>query len=127
MKAPTSSDSCVSNAIFHCSQDSGRCNSGEVNWNWKVPHFSLGMLSHPNPASESRSTTSFSLGLCDSSSFPSTTHIKMSSTTTKEHRKSVAFSEGTTVVSSEGEVTKVNGTSDKASAESHSMYSILYI
>lgn len=50
----------------------------------------------------------------------------MSSTTTKEHRKSVAFSEGTTVVSSDGEVTKVNGTSDKASAESHSMYSILY-
>ena len=42
----------------------------------------------------------------------------------KEHRKSVAFSEGTTVVSSEGEVTKVNGTSDKTSAESHtaSMY-----
>ena len=39
--------------------------------------------------------------------------------TTKEHRKSVAFSEGTTVLNSDGEVTKVNGTSDKASADSH--------
>lgn len=37
----------------------------------------------------------------------------------REPRKSVAFSEDTTVVSSNGEVTEVNGTSDKASAESH--------
>ena len=36
------------------------------------------------------------------------------------HRKSVAFSEDTTVVSSNGEVTEVNGTSEKTSAESHS-------
>lgn len=35
------------------------------------------------------------------------------------HRKSVAFSEGTTVVDGNGEVTEVNGTSDKTSAESH--------
>ena len=38
---------------------------------------------------------------------------------TKDHRKSVAFSEGATLVSSEGEVTQVNGTANKASAESH--------
>ena len=36
------------------------------------------------------------------------------------HRKSVAFSEDTTVVASNGEVTEVNGTSEKTSAESHS-------
>lgn len=38
----------------------------------------------------------------------------------REHRKSVAFSEGTTVVDANGDVTEVNGTSDKTSAESHS-------
>ncbi|KAK4697749.1 translation initiation factor 2 subunit 2, partial [Lecanoromycetidae sp. Uapishka_2] len=35
------------------------------------------------------------------------------------HRKSVAFSEGTTVVDENGAVTEVNGTSAKTSAESH--------
>ncbi|KAL9103341.1 MAG: hypothetical protein Q9163_001607 [Psora crenata] len=39
--------------------------------------------------------------------------------TGKEHRKSVAFSEGTTVVASDGEVTKVNRTPGTTSAESH--------
>ena len=39
--------------------------------------------------------------------------------TTKDHRKSVAFTDGATIVSSDGEVTKVNGTSEKESAESH--------
>ncbi|KAL6721512.1 translation initiation factor eIF-2 beta subunit [Lecanora helva] len=36
------------------------------------------------------------------------------------HRKSVAFSEDTKVVGSNGEVTEINGTSEKTSAESHS-------
>ena len=40
--------------------------------------------------------------------------------TMSSHRKSVAFSEDTTVVASNGEVTEVNGTSEKTSAESHS-------
>jgi len=39
--------------------------------------------------------------------------------TMSTHRKSVAFSEGSTVVDGNGEVTEVNGTSDKTSAESH--------
>ena len=38
----------------------------------------------------------------------------------RKPRKSVAFSEGTTIVGSNGEVTETNGTSDKSSAESHS-------
>ena len=44
-----------------------------------------------------------------------------------EPRKSVAFSEGTTIVDGDGEVTQVNGTSQKTSAESHSTstYNIL--
>lgn len=38
----------------------------------------------------------------------------------RKPRKSVAFSEGTTIVDSNGGVTETNGTSDKTSAESHS-------
>ena len=38
----------------------------------------------------------------------------------RRQRKSVAFSEGTTVVDGNGDVTEVNGTSEKTSAESHS-------
>ena len=41
--------------------------------------------------------------------------------TPREPRKSVAFSEGATVVDANGGVTEVNGTSEKASAESHSV------
>lgn len=41
-------------------------------------------------------------------------------TSERKPRKSVAFSEGTTIVDSNGEVTETNGTSDKTSAESHS-------
>jgi len=41
-------------------------------------------------------------------------------TAERKPRKSVAFSEGTTIVDSHGEVTEMNGTSDKTSAESHS-------
>jgi len=37
----------------------------------------------------------------------------------KQHRKSVAFSNGTTEIHQDGKVTEVNGTSDKTSAESH--------
>jgi len=37
----------------------------------------------------------------------------------KQHRKSVAFSDGTTEIHQDGKVTEVNGTSDKTSAESH--------
>ena len=40
--------------------------------------------------------------------------------TTREPRKSVAFTDGATIVNSDGEITKVNGTSEKESAESHS-------
>ncbi|MCJ1471438.1 hypothetical protein MMC13_000077 [Lambiella insularis] len=38
----------------------------------------------------------------------------------RKARKSVAFSEGTTIVDSNGDVTEMNGTSDKTTAESHS-------
>ncbi|KAK3170597.1 hypothetical protein OEA41_002678 [Lepraria neglecta] len=41
--------------------------------------------------------------------------------TPREPRKSVAFSEGATVVDANGGVTEINGTSEKASAESHSV------
>ncbi len=41
-------------------------------------------------------------------------------TSERKPRKSVAFSEGTTIVDSHGEVTESNGTSDKTSAEHHS-------
>lgn len=37
----------------------------------------------------------------------------------RKPRKSVAFSEGTTVVASNGDISEVNGTSDKTTAESH--------
>ena len=39
--------------------------------------------------------------------------------TERKARKSVAFSEGTTVMDSNGDVTEMNGTSDKSTAESH--------
>ena len=39
--------------------------------------------------------------------------------TPREPRKSVAFSEGATVVDANGGVTEINGTSEKTSAESH--------
>lgn len=39
--------------------------------------------------------------------------------TPREARKSVAFSEGATVVDANGGVTEINGTSEKTSAESH--------
>lgn len=38
----------------------------------------------------------------------------------KPKRKSVAFSEGTTVVDSEGQITEMNGGGEKNTAESHS-------
>ncbi|MCJ1385863.1 hypothetical protein MMC17_008987 [Xylographa soralifera] len=38
----------------------------------------------------------------------------------RKARKSVAFSEGTTIVDSNGEITEMNGTSDRTTAESHS-------
>ena len=41
-------------------------------------------------------------------------------TSERKPRKSVAFSDGNTLIDSHGEVTETNGTSDKASAESHS-------
>ncbi|KAI9881606.1 MAG: hypothetical protein M1830_000170 [Pleopsidium flavum] len=41
-------------------------------------------------------------------------------TSERKPRKSVAFSEGTTIVDSHGEITETNGTSDKSSAEHHS-------
>lgn len=37
----------------------------------------------------------------------------------KQHRKSVAFSNGTTEIYQDGKVTENNDTSDKTSAESH--------
>jgi len=39
--------------------------------------------------------------------------------TERKARKSVAFSEGTTIMDSNGEVTEMNGTSDKSTAQSH--------
>ena len=41
------------------------------------------------------------------------------STSSRPQRKSVAFSEGTTIVDGSGVVREVNGTSNKQSAESH--------
>jgi len=38
----------------------------------------------------------------------------------RKARKSVAFSEGTTIVDSNGDITEMNGTSDRTTAESHS-------
>lgn len=38
----------------------------------------------------------------------------------KPKRKSVAFSEGTTIVDSNGDVTSMNGVGEKSTAESHS-------
>ena len=38
---------------------------------------------------------------------------------TKEPRKSVAFSDGATVVDANGGVTEINGSPEKTSAESH--------
>ena len=40
--------------------------------------------------------------------------------TERKPRKSVAFSEGATIVDSNGDITETNGTSDKTTAESHS-------
>lgn len=47
---------------------------------------------------------------------------------TKEHRKSVAFSEGATIVDADGEVSqeKVNGVAKVPSAESHSTGLLLH-
>lgn len=39
----------------------------------------------------------------------------------RPHRKSVAFSEGATIVDSSGGVTEVNGHSDQTSAENHTV------
>lgn len=41
--------------------------------------------------------------------------------TARSPRKSVAFSEGTTVVDGNGDVTKVNGHTRKTSAENHTL------
>ena len=46
-------------------------------------------------------------------------HMKDVLNSERKPRKSVAFSEGTTVVDSNGDVTEMNGTSDKTTAESH--------
>ncbi|MCJ1259272.1 hypothetical protein MMC24_007108 [Lignoscripta atroalba] len=40
----------------------------------------------------------------------------------RKPRKSVAFSEGTTIVDSNGDVSEMNGTTDKSTAESHSTH-----
>ena len=40
-------------------------------------------------------------------------------TAERKPRKSVAFSEGTTIVDSNGDITENNDTSDKTTAESH--------
>lgn len=45
--------------------------------------------------------------------------LNQDSASSRQQRKSVAFSEGTTVVDGNGNVTEMNGTSRKQSAESH--------
>ena len=47
--------------------------------------------------------------------------------TMSSNRKSVAFSEGTTVVDGNGEVKEMNGTTEKTSAESHTACELITI